>query len=141
MQKEEINLSERTIFVNKTNLMCTAIHNENSIEMARVFLNNDYIQLPINTLFNSFICTDFSIGVFSSLYLPINKFDKIKNSGTSTFIKNNSNNTVFVNELKKSKTILFANTDIHEKIRKIENKYFNLLQAIVYNKSNVRGKY
>ena len=141
MQIEKLNLSERTIFINRTNISCIAINNENSIDMARFSIDNNYLQLPVNTLFNSFICTDFSIGVFSSIYLPINKFDKIKNSGTSTFVKNKSNNVVFVNELKKSKTILFANTDIHEKIRKIENKYFNLLQAIAYKKNNVRGKY
>lgn len=141
MQIEKLNLSERTIFINRTNISCIAINNENSIDMASFSIDNNYLRLPTNTLFNSFICTDFSIAVFSSIYIPINKFDKIKNSGTSTFVKNKSNNVVFVNELKKSKTILFANTDIHEKIRKIENKYFNLLQAIAYKKNNVRGKY
>ena len=141
MQSEEINLSERTVFIKKTNLMCIAIHNKNSIDMARVSIDNNYLQLPINVLFNSFICTDFSIGVFSSVYLPINKFDKIKNSGTATFAKNMSDNTVYIHELEKSKTILFANIDIHEKIRKIENKYFNLLQAIAYKNNHLLGKY
>lgn len=140
MQTEKINLSERTIFTNRTNLSCVAISNENSIDMARFSVDSNYLQLPVNILFNSFICTDFSIGVFSSVYLPINKFDKIKNSGTSTFAKNRSNNTVYIHELEKSKTILFANTDIHEKIRKIENQYFNLLQAIAYKK-HLLGKY
>lgn len=122
---------KRTIFINTKNLGAVATE-KNSYSEKEFSNNSEYIRLQDNSSsIESFMCTDFSIGIDYSLYLPIDKFDE---SAISYYKINDSNNCVYIKKINKIKTILFVDDNIIGKIEKIQEKYVNLLEKIAYKK-------